>query len=333
MATAAVSFFTLMTCVVAAAYYCALAVCGKTYVMVLMAFVSSAFYCQFSTSMADPGFVSSKWKPDDAQDLQRLSECLECSRYKPPRSHHCSRCRKCVHRMDHHCDFIGNCVGQNNHGVFLACVAFTIVSLILGLNAVSLKLWIMAGQRHSLSVPYAILTLVEILLIYSGSALITLSWEQLKGSWYNTTCIERLKMARERHLGLKETNPYDRGVVLNLGEITGCSATAAIIDNLLLSRPARKVLTKLKGKDDRKRLQRSTTASAMTRNSGCKTRISSKGQEKCGPKHVLSVKDCQREDVMLQRRKGHWLYGQLRHEHDRQGRLPRSSLVDGSSPD
>ena len=29
--------------------------------------------------------------------------CPTCTRWRPPKAHHCSRCKQCVARMDHHC--------------------------------------------------------------------------------------------------------------------------------------------------------------------------------------------------------------------------------------
>ncbi|XP_018316226.1 palmitoyltransferase ZDHHC6 isoform X4 [Mycetomoellerius zeteki] len=90
-----------------------------------------------SAIVEGPGYLTLKWMPEEATDIQYLQYCIVCQGYKAPRSHHCRKCNRCVMKMDHHCPWINTCVGHYNHGHFTAflasavggcCVSFVILS-------------------------------------------------------------------------------------------------------------------------------------------------------------------------------------------------------------
>jgi hypothetical protein len=89
--------------------------------------------------LTDAGSAPSDWKPSGSEEelatviSQARSEelplretfdkpiryCAKCSKFKPPRTHHCQYCRRCIVRMDHHCSWIDNCIGHGNLKAFL----------------------------------------------------------------------------------------------------------------------------------------------------------------------------------------------------------------------
>lgn len=53
---------------------------------------------------SDPGCVPSDAIPlTTATEDEKLSLCVKCNCFKPPRAHHCSECGRCIIKMDHHC--------------------------------------------------------------------------------------------------------------------------------------------------------------------------------------------------------------------------------------
>ncbi|CAN1339401.1 Probable protein S-acyltransferase 15 [Linum perenne] len=98
-----------------------------------------ASLCLFSFAAAvltDPGYVPPSYAPDveGASSLMdpssRQRQCDKCSKYKPPRAHHCRVCRVCVLRMDHHCLWINNCVGYWNYKAFFVLVFYATAACI-----------------------------------------------------------------------------------------------------------------------------------------------------------------------------------------------------------
>ncbi|CAN1238220.1 Probable protein S-acyltransferase 15 [Linum grandiflorum] len=112
-----------------------------------------ASLCLFSFAasvLTDPGYVppsyapdiegaSSLMDPESQKDVSsesplfsssRQRQCDKCSKYKPPRAHHCRVCRVCVLRMDHHCLWINNCVGYWNYKAFFNLVSYATAACI-----------------------------------------------------------------------------------------------------------------------------------------------------------------------------------------------------------
>ncbi|CAN1238221.1 Probable protein S-acyltransferase 15 [Linum grandiflorum] len=98
-----------------------------------------ASLCLFSFAasvLTDPGYVPPSYAPDieGASSLMdpssRQRQCDKCSKYKPPRAHHCRVCRVCVLRMDHHCLWINNCVGYWNYKAFFNLVSYATAACI-----------------------------------------------------------------------------------------------------------------------------------------------------------------------------------------------------------
>ncbi|CAN1238218.1 Probable protein S-acyltransferase 15 [Linum grandiflorum] len=132
----------------------------------VLIFTSMASLCLFSFAasvLTDPGYVppsyapdiegaSSLMDPESQKDSSRQRQCDKCSKYKPPRAHHCRVCRVCVLRMDHHCLWINNCVGYWNYKAFFNLVSYAtaacIYSMVVILNCSTHKDWDIEGQLH-----------------------------------------------------------------------------------------------------------------------------------------------------------------------------------------
>lgn len=61
-------------------------------------------------------------------DVNSLTLCANCTRWKPERTHHCRYCNKCVLKMDHHCPWLANCIGFYNYKSFLLIILYAFIS-------------------------------------------------------------------------------------------------------------------------------------------------------------------------------------------------------------
>lgn len=78
--------------------------------------------------LSDPGAVPSTAAClPDAVEEERLSYCVKCNAFKPPRAHHCSQCNRCIVRMDHHCPWVNNCIGFRNMKYFVLFLVYVVL--------------------------------------------------------------------------------------------------------------------------------------------------------------------------------------------------------------
>ncbi|EZA53399.1 hypothetical protein DMN91_004945 [Ooceraea biroi] len=283
----------------------------------------SALFHFMSAIFEGPGYLTLKWMPEKAADIQYLQYCTVCQGYKAPRSHHCRKCGRCVMKMDHHCPWINTCVGHYNHGHFTAFLASAVGGCCV--STVILISWVMTVlSLKPLSFPPPSVYML-ILVIFSIGLSIgvvfavgMLLYFQILAIVRNRTEIENwiLEKARYRRdeTDAKFVYPYSNGWRFNVRQVLtwDCSPVGDGISWPVIDGCDQYTLTKeqlAQKLDKRKRARRYRIVKAA---SGSKFPITHGFSVFCHPpctdepRIKLNVGDI----VIVTRWKKHWIFGE-----------------------
>ncbi|KAF7233056.1 hypothetical protein EG68_09864 [Paragonimus skrjabini miyazakii] len=157
-----------------------------------------------------------------SDDMRRIkhalsSLCHTCRCVRTTRSKHCSKCNRCVAVFDHHCPMTDSCVGKGNRAWFfslcgLTCLMSTMMAYLL---------W----KQKSYQLPWFWLVCFKLLLFSIWTSSTCTFLNVLYSASKNLTTNESLNWRRYSYLkgesSAKPSNPFDRGLFMNLSEYFG----------------------------------------------------------------------------------------------------------------
>ncbi|KAF8569671.1 hypothetical protein P879_05429 [Paragonimus westermani] len=163
-----------------------------------------------------PSFTSVR---DDMRRIKHAlsSLCHTCRCVRTSRSKHCSKCNRCVAVFDHHCSMTDSCVGKGNRAWFfglcgLMCLMSTMMAYLL---------W----KQNSCQLPWFWLACFKLLLFCIWTSSTCTFLNVLYSATKNLTTNESLNWRRYSYLkgesSLKPSNPFDRGLFINISEYFG----------------------------------------------------------------------------------------------------------------
>ena len=190
------------------------------------------------TSFTDPGKVPQivDTRPPDQRSAvahvtvngvkMRAKYCSICGVFRPLRASHCRETDRCVEKWDHYCPWVGTAIGRRNYGFFVAFVGTTCAlafyvatSSLFHLSATGSALDPSSAPDFPVWLRVIVEAPVAFLLVGYGLVVGVLLLALLSYHIYligiNQTTYENVRGAYEQ-LG---TNPFDRGVIRNLGEV------------------------------------------------------------------------------------------------------------------
>ncbi len=151
-------------------------------------------------------------------DLQRLTLCGTCMRFKVERSHHCRQCGRCVLKMDHHCPWLANCIGFKNYKAFCLLHFYgTLATLII-----TLSFWeVIVNYNLSYDIPLAKLIFVLFVYITNIGLMAFLMWLLIVNCGLVLNGMTIIEQAERERFTSIEKNSYDVGSYRNFTNIFG----------------------------------------------------------------------------------------------------------------
>jgi len=173
--------------------------------------------------------ISNNFKIFSGFQINKISLCSSCFRWKLPRTHHCRSCGKCILKMDHHCPWLANCIGFKNYKYFCLVIFYGfILSMIIFLT-----FWeVVINYLYSSETGIISTTLICVCYSINFGLLIFVSYlfnYNLSLVFANETIIERADKERfSEGLNIKfdkmntsNSISYDKGNYKNFTEVFG----------------------------------------------------------------------------------------------------------------
>ncbi|XP_074647736.1 palmitoyltransferase ZDHHC4-like [Tubulanus polymorphus] len=223
--------------------------------------------------ISDPGVITAdsvklyeQAYPYDETFYKSGVKCATCKIPKPARSKHCSRCDRCIYKFDHHCIWTNSCIGGKNCGLFFV---FLISLCTMNINGIVMptrvlneivdrkRLW---SARYvdddgvtrpvtfwiliqHLFMHYPRMVFMVVALTAVTSLIVGFTVYHVLLTFVNQTTNERYRIARLTTDDSTFQNPYNKGIVINLGE--------AFRPQTVLDRASRRLIREIPPKRNR----------------------------------------------------------------------------------